>query len=119
MEGSLFEQLDAGNPVMGKEMCLDKDVRLRMDTMKDSAGNEWIPLFFTSEEIEKGVTGNILIPALIKDILTMGLNMESVQGVVINPFGKPFAMNKELLKKVLDECAEAERIRDMLQEEEK
>jgi len=81
-----------------------------MDTMKDPSGDEWLPLFFTTEEIGKGETGNILIPVEIKDILTLGLKMDSVKGVVINPFDKPFTMNKELLEKVLGEC---ERLEEM------
>ena len=109
-DDSFFAQLDIENAVIGEERHLDKDVRLRMDTMKDPSGDEWLPLFFTMEEIGKGETGNILIPVEIKDVLTLGLKMESVKGVVINPFGKPFTMDKELLEKVLVEC---ERVEEM------
>ena len=109
-DDSFFEQLDIENAVIGEERRLDRDVRLRMDTMKDPSGDEWLPLFFTTEEIGKGETGNILIPVEIKDVLTLGLKMDSVKGVVINPFDKPFTMNKELLEKVLGEC---ERLEEM------
>jgi hypothetical protein len=109
-DDSFFEQLDIENAVIGEERRLDRDVRLRMDTMKDPSGDEWLPLFFTTEEIGKGETGNILIPVEVKDVLTLGLKMENVKGVVINPFDKPFTMNKELLEKVLGEC---ERLEEM------
>ena len=74
--------------------------------MRDSADNIWIPLFMNEEELRKGVTANITMPVHIYDLLKMGLMDENVMGVVINPFGKPYAMTKDLLKAFLDRYEE-------------
>ena len=65
-----------------------------------------LPLFMNEEELRKGATANITMPVHIYDLLKMGLMDEKVMGVVINPFGKPYAMVKDMLKAFLDRYEE-------------
>lgn len=51
-------------------------------------------------------TANITMPVHIYDLLKMGLMDDKVMGVVINPFGKPYAMAKDMLKAFLDRYEE-------------
>ena len=74
-----------------------------MDTMKDGQGNEWLPLFLSDEDVNKGDAANIRMSVPMEDILRYGLAWESVQGVVVNPFDKPFVMDKDMLKQFLDD----------------
>ena len=64
----------------------------------------WIPLFFNNDQISSGETGNIISPVKILDILQMGLNRDDVQGVVINPFEKPYTIRKNMLYHFIRDC---------------
>ena len=86
----MFQGLEEAK--VGDTIQLKEEVRLRMDTMKDGEGDEWLPLFLSERELNKGQTANIIMPVAIIDVLKYGLEWDSVQGVVINPFGKPFTM---------------------------
>ena len=98
VNGAMFAGLDAENVKVGDTLRLNEDVRLRMDTMRDGAGDEWLPLFLSDRERCKGHTANIIMPVPIVDVLRFGFQWESVKGVVVNPFGTPFAMGKNLLQ---------------------
>lgn len=97
----LLKGVDIENAMPGDEVKLEEDVRLKMDTMTDSEGKLWIPLFLNNRELNKGKTANIIMPAYIYDILKFGLNWSDIEGVVINPFGRAFTMNKNLLERFL------------------
>ena len=87
----------------GDEFQFDQDLRLRMDTMTDSDGKLWLPLFTGNQELEKGEVANVIVNCPIETILRMGLSDDSVEGVVINPFGHSFTMTKDLLGKFLSD----------------
>ena len=46
------------------------------------------------------------MPVPIMDVLKYGCQWESVNGVVVNPFGAPFAMRKEMLGHFINDCEE-------------
>lgn len=82
----------------GDTIKLESELRLTMDTMMDGEGVKWIPLFLSEAELQKGETANVIMPVKIYDVLKAGLAGSDVAGVVINPFGKSFLMEKELLE---------------------
>lgn len=102
VEGSIFKRLDIENIKAGDTLTLEKGARLRLDTMKDGKGNLWIPLFFNENAMHKGQTANVTMSMPIQDVLRGGLTREDVQGVVIDPFGKPFVLTKEILENILN-----------------
>ena len=106
VNGTLSKSFDPNKIKTGDTIEVKDEVRLRIDTMKDSADNKWIPLFMNEEELQKGETANITMPVYIHDLLQIGLNDEKVMGVVINPFGKPYALAKDILKVFLDRYKE-------------
>ena len=91
-----LNSIKPGDSVEAKE-----DIRLRIDKMKDGYGDLWIPLFLSEEELHKGDTANIIMPVYIYNLLNIGLNDESVKGVIINPFGKFYPLGKEILKQFI------------------
>ena len=97
----MFESLTEAK--IGEEVSLKEDVRLKMDTMKDGQDNEWLPLFLSDEDVNKGDAANIRMSIPMEDVLRYGLEWESVQGVVVNPFDKPLVLDKEMLKQFLDD----------------
>ncbi len=83
-----------------------EEVRLRVDKMKDGNGELWIPVFLSEEELRKGDTANIIMPAYIYDLLNFGLNDDSVKGVIVNPFGKLYPLGKDILQAFIEKCEE-------------
>ena len=93
---------------IGDTFILDHDVKLKLETVKDVKGNEWMGVFTSTNEMHKGSSGNVQINQLILSILKSVLDLEEVNGIVINPFGKHIQINKNmiaLLISIYDECA--------------
>lgn len=97
----LVDQLDLNQVVEGKTFSFAGDMRLRFDTMQDKAGKQWIPLFTDEEELERQPTTNVSANIAIEAILRNGLNNPEVEGVVINPFGQPYTIDKTVLEIVM------------------
>lgn len=95
---NVIGEFDPDKMVAGKPFQIDKEMRLRKDTMKDGEGNEWFPLFTDDEELNKQHTTNLIINHPIRIILEDGLKSDRVKGVVINPFGQAMTLTKEILK---------------------
>ncbi len=100
----MFQGLEEAK--VGDTIQLKEEVRLRMDTMKDGEEDEWLPLFLSERELNKGQTANIIMPVAIIDVLKYALEWDGVQGVVINPFGKPFTMRKNMIYKFIRDYEE-------------
>lgn len=93
---------------IGDTFTLDHDVKLKLETVKDVKGNEWMGVFTSTNEMHKGSSGNVQINQSILSILKSVLDLEEVNGIVINPFGKHIQINKNiiaLLISIYDECA--------------
>ena len=97
VEGDLLSGMDPEKINAGDEFTLKEQVRLRMDTMTDPEGKLWMPLFLNMDELEKGETANVRMEVRIMDILKAGLDRDDVEGVVVNPFDKPFVFRKNML----------------------
>ena len=100
------EQLNSIN--IGDAFTLNHDVKLKLETVKDVKGNEWMGVFTSTNEMHKGSSGNVQINQLILSILKSALDLEEVNGIVINPFGKHIQINKNmiaLLISIYNECA--------------
>ena len=83
---------------VGDTISLDHDVKLKMETVKDAGGKEWIGVFTSSEEMHKGSAGNIQMNQPILSILKLALEWEKINGIVINPFGKYIQMTKKMIE---------------------
>lgn len=100
------EQLNSIN--IGDAFTLNHDVKLKPETVKDVKGNEWMGVFTSTNEMHKGSSGNVQINQSILSILKSVLDLEEVNGIVINPFGKHIQISKNmiaLLISIYNECA--------------
>ena len=88
--------------VCGAKFTLDEDLRLRFHYVLNDRRENWIALFTDKEERDKSTDARITINVNIEDILREGLRCDIVTGVVINPFGRPLALDKANLKMVLE-----------------
>lgn len=89
------EQINSIN--IGDTFTLDHDVKLKMETVKDASGKEWLGVFTSSNEMHKGSSGNVQINQAILSILKLVLNWEEINGIVINPFGKYMQVSKAMI----------------------
>ena len=85
---------------------LDKEMRLRIDTVGNGNGKEWIPLYTDEEEISKGQTANIHINMSITDIVKSAYYSDRAEGLIINPFGAALTMPKDILKLIVEKYDE-------------
>lgn len=89
------EQINSIN--IGDTFTLDHDVKLKMETVKDESGIEWLGVFTSTEEMHKGSSGNVQINQSILSILRLALDLEEINGIVINPFGKYMQISKAMI----------------------
>lgn len=89
------EQLSSIN--IGDTFTLDHDVKLKMETVKDASGIEWLGVFTSTEEMHKGSCGNVQINQSILSILKLVIDWKEIDGIVINPFGKYMQISKAMI----------------------
>lgn len=89
------EQINSIN--IGDTFTLDHDVKLKMKTVKDASGKEWLGVFTSSNEMHKESSGNVQINQSILSILRLALDLEEINGIVINPFGKYMQVSKAMI----------------------
>lgn len=102
-KNGVMNAIDLSSLVMGKKFQLEEDLRLTIDKIKDSDGNIWVPLYTDNDEIDKGNTPNIRVNMAIEVLLDETVKYEESKGLVINPFGNPVTVPKEIVKLLLDE----------------
>ena len=103
MTNAWIEAINILDVKAGESFTVPEDVRLRMDTMTDSEGNQWLPLFINDKALSKGNTANIIMPVAIYDVIRIGLTRSDILGIVINPFDNPFTLNKEVIEMFLSD----------------
>jgi len=96
-DDSLFSEDQLSSMKIGDVVSADRDVKLRIETVKDACEKEWLGVFTSSEEMRKGSAGNVQMNQSILSILKLALDWEKVQGIVINPFGKYIQMTKKMI----------------------
>lgn len=96
-----MESLNLDNLTAGETFSLNKEMRLRIDSVTNGNGQEWIPLYTDEEEISKQPTANIHVNMPIYDVLASGLYSDRAEGVVINPFGLGLLIPKDILQIVI------------------
>ena len=96
-----MESLNLDNLTAGDTFSLNKEMRLRIDTVTNGNGQEWIPLYTDEEEISKQPTANIHVNMPIYDVLASGFYSDRAEGVVINPFGLGLLVPKDILQIVI------------------
>jgi hypothetical protein len=102
---NVMQSVDIMKMTMDDTFTLDNGMRLRIDTLTNGDGNEWIPLYTDEEELtgDQGLSISMNLP--IYNILKCGLS-DDMAGIVINPFGMSLTMPKEVLKIVVERYEE-------------
>ena len=96
-ENSFLSKEQINSITIGDTFTLDHDVKLKMETVKDMNGKEWLGVFTSTEEMHKESSGNVQINPSILSILRLALDLEEINGIVINPFGKYMQISKAMI----------------------
>lgn len=91
---------------MGDSVQINHDVRIHMSTVHDENEIEYFSLFTNEDEIRKQDCGDVTMTLPIVDILEIALKSDKLKGVIVNPFGLYFKLNKPLLEMILKEYHE-------------
>lgn len=95
-----FDLIDAENLRTGQTFTTDKTIAFRLLPVEDKEGRKWQPVFTSRAECEKGKSCSTVtydIRPLLK-----GFRNAAEEGLVINPYGKPFLLRKDLIRMILD-----------------
>lgn len=96
-KNSFLSKEQINSITIGDTFTLDHNVKLKMETVKDASGKEWLGVFTSTEEMHKGSSGNVQINQSILSILRLALDLEEINGIVINPFGKYMQVSKAMI----------------------
>ena len=102
----MFPDLDVNNVKEGDCFTLDHDVRMRMDTVSDGNGEEWFYIFTSEEEIHRQAVPDVVMQISFADMLEAALRSDKVAGIVINPFGHYFKLDKKLIELIQKDFSE-------------
>ena len=96
-EGAMFSELDISELKEGDTLTLDHEVRMRMDTVAAGDEEEWLYIFTNEEELHRNRTPDVIVEVPFEDIFQIAARNEKVAGVVVNPFGKYFKVDKKVI----------------------
>ncbi len=96
----MLSEFQISNAQIGEQISLEHEVRLKMETVTDDKGMEWLGVFTSAEEMHKGSAGNVQVNQPILDVVKMVLEWDKVEGIVINPFGTFIQLRKEMLEMI-------------------
>ena len=96
-EGAMFSELDISELKEGDTLTLDHEVRMRMDTVAAGDEVEWLYILTNEEELHRNRTPDVIVEVPFEDIFQIAARNEKVAGVVVNPFGKYFKVDKKVI----------------------
>lgn len=96
-EENMFSELDISELKEGDTLTLDHEVRMRMDTVASGDEVEWLYIFTNEEELHRNRTPDIIVEVPFEDMFQIATRNDKVAGVVINPFGKYFKVDKKVI----------------------
>ncbi|MDO5134056.1 MAG: ADP-ribosylglycohydrolase family protein [Eubacteriales bacterium] len=95
----------------GDEVTSDEDLHFKLIHLTDDDGNIAMPVFTSSEKMEEaGADGCSVFSMFLDEYIKQVLEMENVEGIVINPGPRHFILRKDVLR-VLAAQSESEKIR--------
>ncbi len=100
-ETPFFDEEQLRTVKIGDKVTLDHDIHLTTANVQDENGRTWLPAFTSLDELEKGSGGSVRINRPITAIVQEALCRNDVAGLVINPFGQPFSIGREILPSLL------------------
>lgn len=96
--GNMLSGIDISGLKKGDTLTLDHEVRMSMDMVTAKDGVKWLYIFTDKEELNKNRVPAVIVEVPYLKMFQIARNNEQVAGVVINPFGKCFKMDKQIIE---------------------
>lgn len=93
----MFSELDISELKEGDTLTLDHEVRMRMDTVAARNEVEWLYIFTNEKELHRNRTPDVIVEVPFEDMFQIAARNDKVAGVVINPFGMYFKVDKKVI----------------------
>lgn len=94
---TLMGMFDINKIKIGDTITASQEIRMKLQKIRANDGKEWLAAFTNMQEVQKGA-GTSTITQSIEHFLQAVLQMEGVEGVIINPWDKAFSFDKETIK---------------------
>lgn len=92
-----FDMLDINKIKIGDTITTTQDIRMKLQRIQTNDGKEWLAAFTNMNEMLKGASTSTITQS-IEHFLKLTLQMEGVEGVIINPWDNAFSFDKETIK---------------------
>ena len=97
---AMSEMVDIEHVRVGDTVTSQEPISFTMRSIETADGQKWLAVFTSHAEFEKGESSSI-ISNFIEGMLK-GCKDMSGAGIIINPWGKPFMLTKELINLILE-----------------
>jgi hypothetical protein len=96
-----FDMLDVEHIQVGDTVQTQEDLHFSLRRIETNDGRQWLVAFTNQEEQLKGESTSI-ISNFIDSYLEAVLDMEDIAGIIINPWGQQFLLDKNLIQAIFD-----------------
>ncbi len=97
MSDALLDMFDIDKIKVGDIVTTTQEVRMKLQRIKTNDEKEWLAAFTNMNEVQKGATTSTITQS-IDYFLKAVLDMEGVEGVIINPWDNSFSLDKDTIK---------------------
>lgn len=94
------DMIDIAHVKVGDTVSSDEPLSFRFHHIETKDGKKWLAMFTSREEYEKGESTSII--SYFIDGMLKGCRDMPEEGIIINPWGKPFLLTKELIHLILE-----------------
>ena len=102
MSEAAFKMFDPEKVKEGDIITADEDLHIKILDLKDPDGNVCMPVFTSQKKMDENTDGRIsTITFLLDDYIKQVLEMDDVEGLLINPGERSFFLKKHILKGII------------------
>lgn len=95
------DMIDISNIKVGDVVTAGENLHFKMRQLETKDGRQWLVAFTSQKETDKGESSSV-ISNFMDSFLEAVVDMEHIDGVILNPWDKFFLLDKELIKVMMD-----------------
>lgn len=100
-----LKMFDPDKVQVGDTIQAEEDLHWKLIHLTNDEGKISMPVFTSHDKMEEsGAGGCSVISFFIDEFFRQVLDMEGVEGIIINPGERSIALNKDLIKGLLEDC---------------
>lgn len=96
MSDALLDMFDLDKMKVGDTVTTTQEVRMKLQKIRANDGKEWLAAFTNMNEVQKGAATSTITQSIYY-FLKAVLDIEDVEGVIINPWDNSFSLDKDTI----------------------